>query len=320
MPRTLVASIGAVLVSLIVAFVWVDPSSFLSVSNTPHQRRELLQEPQQASFQGVPVVYHNGPPRHSTTHCIGESFTENDWLYRSCQFRNLCWDASRNDFVLFPSPQEQRLHALQRQDVTLSSVAQSSKRLSLGAIDPMDNKAQFQQLHDSMAWFPTVVTERSDSGYYQLDDSYVMVPFLESVPTADDSIRQKDWLSIFALLYNFGLENQKLLLVRQPGLVVVSESLPELLQRHLPAMGIASERAPMIAAATPRLEGTQQSSSLVCAKYAAAGLGMLMTGTRPVQDAQGSWMYTHTVGRDATLKAFDAHTQRNLERLARNEL
>jgi hypothetical protein len=64
-------------------------------------------------------------------HCVGENYQPDSWMYRSCQFRNLCWDTETHEFLLFPSPEElallEQLERLSRPDlVTISSISSSS--------------------------------------------------------------------------------------------------------------------------------------------------------------------------------------------------
>ena len=37
----------------------------------------------------------------SSVHCVGKTFTETSWAHESCEFRNICWDRSSKDFVLY---------------------------------------------------------------------------------------------------------------------------------------------------------------------------------------------------------------------------
>jgi hypothetical protein len=45
----------------------------------------------------------------SHVHCVGDNFLSNAWLFRSCHYRNLCWNGNLQEWVLFPSNFHQRL-------------------------------------------------------------------------------------------------------------------------------------------------------------------------------------------------------------------
>ena len=97
-----------------------DPISMLQ-SFFPNQPAFTLDN-SVGTFQGLPVTYHkvkenDAMAMYSSVHCVGENFRPDNtsWMVRSCEFRNLCFDMSANEFVLFQSPHEQRLQ--QRLDV-----------------------------------------------------------------------------------------------------------------------------------------------------------------------------------------------------------
>ena len=266
------------------------------------------------TFQGIPLTYHDDLPLDSTVHCIGQTFGAHPdprrWLYRSCEFRNLCYDMQAQDFVLFPSQQEQALAAMVASNplVTVSSLAEPENALSLGAVDPPDPKESYESnlkaLEKELLWFPEVRNQKKSKGYYQLPDSVILVPFRETIPVTEVSIVRKDFLSIFALLASFGLEQKQLVLVRQGKSRCGGAACEALFAQQLPKMGVS------FAALDPSIQG--EKSHLICGKYGAAGLGMLMTGSKPVRDKDGSWVYTHTVGRDETFRMFEEHIAANL--------
>jgi hypothetical protein len=310
-------------------------------AHVDQQKHKQEQQPSTFHFQGVPTTYKEGPPPDSTVHCTGETFgasPDQAWLYRSCHFRYLCYDMSKQDFVLFPSIQEQRLlKLLQKRNkqtndslVTVSTVASKNNQLALAAVDPPHPRQEHtttqhdfnthKQLQDHLSWFPIIVTQKETTqtpvtGYYQLSDSYTFIPFQETFPVTKESLLYKDFISIFTLLYIFGLEENDLVLVRH-GLTQTwknqcDQGCAALFQKHLPAMGVHHPEQVTSGPTTSNTNNLAKQSNLVCAKYGAAGLGLLMTGNAPVRDKDGTWMYTHTVGRDATLRAFDKFMKRN---------
>jgi hypothetical protein len=262
------------------------------------------------TFQHVPITHKNQFPLDSTVHCIGGAFgkfQENDWLYRSCEFRNICFDLEAQEFVLFPSKEEQELAELLKTNplVSVSTVTSPSFQVALSAVDPLDpsqpNDRERMEVHKkNLSWFPLVRNMKVTKGYYELPESHILVPFRESHPMSSDSLVNKDLLSLFTLLYEFGLESKKPIFIRHGiHLPLCDKECEALLKTHL-----------QIDASKPVLSGIEhRSSDLVCAKYGVAGLGMLMSGTGPVRDMDGSWLYTHTVGHHATKRAFQKYME-----------
>lgn len=282
------------------------PLSFLffETISTQHRNRKLTVE--SGTFQQVPVVYVNEVPLDSTVHCIGGSFgkhNDQDWLSRSCEFRNICFDLDKEEFVLFPSTEEQELMELLKGNplVSVSTVSSpNSFQIALGAVellDPrrLDDRERIETQENNLKWFPRVLNEKDTKGYYALPESHILVPFQESYPLTADSLVNKDYLSLFTLLYEFGFESKKPVFLRHGNtLPACDKDCESMLKEYL-----------KVAGSTPVLSGIEhRASSLVCAKYGVAGLGLLMTGTGPVRDKDGSWTYTHTVGRHATKRAF----------------
>ncbi|GAX24404.1 hypothetical protein FisN_4Lh539 [Fistulifera solaris] len=262
------------------------------------------------TFHQLPITYNDQFPLDSTVHCIGGTFgtfQQNDWLYRSCEFRNICFDLEAQEFVLFPSKEEQQLADLLKRNplVSLSTVSSPSLHVALGAVDPPDpsqlNDREKMQVHKkNLAWFPLVRNTKVTKGYYELPESHILVPFQENHPMSPDSLVNKDFLSLFTLLYEFGLELKKPIYIRHgKNLPLCDKECETLLKTHL-----------RIDASKPVLSGIDhRSSDLVCAKYGVAGLGMRMTGKGPVREKDGSWLYTHTVGRHATKRVFQKYME-----------
>ena len=253
-----------------------------------------------AATRPAVLTFHEGPPPDSMVHCTGDVFGYqpiHPWLFRSCEFRNLCYDTTDNEFVVFPSRQEEELARLVQKHplVSITSVASSKQQVSLGAVDPPNpaDPPNLDGVKANLAWFPKIRYEKPSLGYYQLEEHHVLVPFQESIPLTEESITQRDFLSVFALLYIFGLE-EKTLVLKRHGSRPCDSTCQQKLSQHLPLLELP----------------LTSKSSLVCAKFGAAGIGMLMTGERPLPGPNGDWYYTHTVGRDATLKAFDEYLTR----------
>jgi Glycosyltransferase 61 len=343
------------------------------------------------TFQGLPITYHETTTRFaSSVHCVGENFqpdTTTSWMVRSCQFRNLCLDMKANDFVLFQSPEEEHLHRRveklqQRQQkrqeqkqqqlldpqqqqqqqqhhfVTISSLAlQNHTQVSLGSLSNLLHWTTNSQDDDDVnrfKWFPKVLPRSLlPSGYYQLPNDVVWVPFMHAPPSSSSNSTMKawnlvwnDWFSIFTLLSMFDLlgtnDNAKDSGTKKPRLLLTRHVLQKeplsaksvLLEKFLPAMGI---HHPPLQFSTNLdyqfslfhdQQQQQQQSHLICARFGAAGLGMLSSSAAAAEVAshrhhregtpQGTllqsdfYKYTFNVGRGATLRAFGKFMASNL--------
>jgi len=84
--------LGIIPVVLIFLFVCIYDVTYFSTKLTSLKNSFTLSR--------LPAIDYNGPlfiakRRKYTTHlCVGETFTDNAWHYRSCHFENLCYDGS----------------------------------------------------------------------------------------------------------------------------------------------------------------------------------------------------------------------------------
>lgn len=74
--------------------------------------RTTQQQPQQqfikkegappvGSLNGYDMYLVDGPPK-TKVHCVGDTYQESSsWIYRSCEYENLCFDLDRRDFVIY---------------------------------------------------------------------------------------------------------------------------------------------------------------------------------------------------------------------------
>ena len=78
------------------------------------------------TFNNLKVAYRGqNHTLHSSAECVGESFSSDSWMYRSCMYRNLCFNVESNEFVLFQSPATS-LWKVQGLQIPISSQARST--------------------------------------------------------------------------------------------------------------------------------------------------------------------------------------------------
>jgi len=209
----------------------------------------------------------------------------------------------------------------QRKDnfVTISTLL-SNTTVSLGAINPLWQQDDKQKLE----WFPTVVQEEWNDGYYELPIDTVWVPFHSLAAFNPGHLVWDDFLPIYTLLSIFGLEAKKLFLTRH-----VLESGPlwascdfndekrnecnAMFQKFLPAMGVLPGHFSSTQDLTFEPKGKRK-SNLVCSRYGAAGLGIISDhGLKQHGWSQQDYKTTHNVGRGATLRAFRNYMAKHLK-------
>ena len=55
-------------------------------------------------LNGLDLFHVNEPPA-SHVHCVGENFdAKNSYVYRSCEYKNLCYDLDRKELVVYADP------------------------------------------------------------------------------------------------------------------------------------------------------------------------------------------------------------------------
>jgi hypothetical protein len=273
------------------------------------------------TFLGFPVVHNSNVSTStlvSSVHCVGENFDHNtSWMYRSCQFHNLCYNTDTQEFLLFLSPEElalqeilQKLNTDNRGDemVTISSITRSYessiKTLSLGTVrDP--NK--------SIPWFPKVIADVStrnqylSNGFYRLPNESTLFPIRFG---SNGSTLWTDFFSVFTILSMFGLEAKQPILVRTDDAVNVSTSMHAI-------FGILSTNIGYVNGHSPPQVVNHKSenikSNLVCAKHGVSGLGMLAVMRYSKDGAENDGqILTHTMGRGATMITFREYILRNM--------
>jgi hypothetical protein len=66
--------------------------------NNKHSFETTIQEATQMTWNGLPLTLVSSTTLPtSMIHCVGDNFLPNAWLYRSCQYRNLCFSSNDDD-------------------------------------------------------------------------------------------------------------------------------------------------------------------------------------------------------------------------------
>ena len=168
------------------------PIYYRRVSKLQSQSQSPLQSQSQSQSQS-----------YSSIHCIGQNYRETAWIHRSCHFRQFCFDTVERDFVIFQSPQDQKLQQLLTRSQQYSSFADLSSSLIMTnkgshiinsnstsktnhfyenhplavAIGGINTKWTWSTGVPRLRWFPRVVEGPLSEDHYQLDPQVVWIPY-----------------------------------------------------------------------------------------------------------------------------------------------
>lgn len=242
--------------------------------------------PSDGSFNNIPIYLktHSSSNQnfHSTAHCIGETHHEETaWMYRSCKFHNLCFDTATKDFYVIKSSvedayQQRRVHG------SFVSTSLNNNSLALGGINPRWQGKDFNQGIYKVKWFP-IILDSPPHSYYTMPDDVVLVPFHSFAAHNVGHLLWDDFYALYLLLGNFGFLGDKKVLMRVDTLPLLygtcevrrkkSQRCAQNFERFLPLMGVDPQT--FSTAKKASLQGKDSSTTMVCAKTAVAGLGML---------------------------------------------
>jgi len=304
---------------LLIFFV-VTFQVIIFTSNQANQDKGLTHIPNlssssTSSLRGVPVagtlnqhpIYLSSLPFHSTVHCVGETHNpETAWMYRSCEFTNLCLDVQTLDFYLVESKSHQVLHShriggsyLSTELISSGDVSQENNlTLAVGGINPRWLGKDFNQGIEKVKWFPKIVTE-VPTQYYMLDPSATLVPFHSLAAHNVGHMLWDDFLPIFTLLSIFGRtdlvttrptsdqtrNDDKLLLLRFDTLPLLygtcemrrkkTKKCAENFEKFLPLLHVDPNTFSTLKTLKFQPLSVDDGPTWICAKHAMAGMGML---------------------------------------------
>lgn len=300
-------------------------------------------------FNGYPIKLKTEKGVHTLPHCVGENYQEGiAWQHRSCRFGNyFCFDTTTQDYVVFQSPEEERLYthleARPFVDVSQSYMKRShdhSNTVSLGGINLKwtDKPEGIPRLE----WFPEIRTLPPDKEltYYELPKDVVMIPFHSLNGKNPGHLVWDDFLPIYTLLTMFQLEEKSNLLMmryvlKDRGLWASCdftdenrEACKHMHRKFLPLMMGLKPIHDMTTnkdfdfqifgkkggEADKKAPGAKPKSSLICANEGLAGMGALTDhGTSKMHGwEEDDYKITHNHGRGGQLYAFRNYMVSNL--------
>lgn len=277
------------------------------------------------TFNTIPILYRNST-LYSSVECVGESFTPDSWMYRSCLYRNLCFDVESNNFVVVPSPSHKLLE--QVKDPTQHYVSSSfNTTLSLGGFVSKWGDRGMPRL----MWSPRVVdgTHFMNEGYYELTNNTILIPMHVM---AGQNIGHFVWdslLPVYTLLSIFGLTPDtqrshhqlvlmKLMLEGRPLQFSCrrkfQEGCRQNFQRLLPMIGVdpSTFSTNQDYVLKVKDEG-ERKSRYVCSALGAAGIGFLTDhGVANHGKRIEDYQRPHNVGRGPVLWGFRNFVLQNM--------
>ena len=277
-------------------------------------------------FNGMDVVYREPSEKYySTAECVGESFSSDSWMYRSCLYRNICFDMETNEFVLFQSPANREM---ENSKISDSHYVSSSLNTSVSLGGFVWNWKEKDKLR--LKWSPKVFDNKlMSSGYYELMGDVVMIPFHPIAPQNIGHLMWDSLLPIYSLLAIFGLTESKLALLRyvldgKPLLYSGEDQFAEGSERNyrklLPLIGIPPSQFSSTSDAVLRLS-EEQKSKYVCSPQGVAGIGYLTDhGGAGHGKLKSDYEQMHNYGRGPLLFSFRNFILKNTGKNLPNQL
>ena len=285
-----------------------------------------------ATFNHIDVTYReNRGHLQSTTDCIGRDLVKDDpmgrhanytWMFRSCQYRQLCLNTETHEFV-----------TVMGDNNINNNPSMPEQELAMGSINPRWSGRGFNKGYHKVKWAPRPVTSETIPGYYELPPNVVLVPFHSMAAHNVGHLLWDDLYPLYTLLTMFGYtpnhdddnnnnNNRQYLVLRwtaQGKLYATCEMQKKKvkicndnLQRFLPLLGVDPETFSTVKQAQLQANpGTEPlKSTYVCSKQAVAGIGMLMDhgfrdhGWMLRDPASGLDLVPHNLGRGGIFHDF----------------
>ena len=108
-------------------------------------KRKIPSDPSaDGEFNGFPIYFKENQKNIETLpHCVGENYQAGEsWKHRSCHFQFFCFDTSTEDYVVYESPEEEKIYSLLEKhpltDISQSYLKQGwnqTNTMSLGGIN-----------------------------------------------------------------------------------------------------------------------------------------------------------------------------------------
>jgi hypothetical protein len=212
-------------------------SSFMPVKSTTSVNAAIVRsatpsvvegEAVDAIFNGMPLTRKNWAEGFPTghVHCVGENFHEYNkedrhsasaaWMQRTCHFRQLCFDTSKQDYILFRADDERELsrHLVPNVYSSTTMIRKRSRdneeipqSVSLGGVNQKWAHVGIPRLQ----WFPRILnvapneTATFSPYYYQMPESVVLIPYHSLNGANPGHLVWDDFLPIYTALDMFQL-------------------------------------------------------------------------------------------------------------------
>lgn len=275
-------------------------------------------------------------PLSSVVHCIGDNFLPNSaWMYRSCQYRNLCYNTQQQEFVVYPTSSQKDLEASVQ-------VWQNSKFARISTRSQTKNNSstllQFSSIGTTPGWarkkrYAWSIPESSTApptDYYELSNNTIWIPCaVKNNPLSTPLTLLTETLlplyNLVRLFFHLEEEEDEWPLApndkdhppkrkrQERRLILVTILNPDECDeacRKLLQMGLALIGAQLLDVETSSLSqlGVPTSNVIICAKQGAAGMGMLTAnGLSHGGHATKDFATSTNVGRGRLLWDFRNH-------------
>ena len=266
---------------------------------TTESRSNAPLSPPDGTFHGHPM-YYTKRAVHSEVRCIGDNFQKTAWYYRSCLFRNMCYDLKAKEFVIYTDQKR-----LERNDMYISS-SPFNKTVAGGG-----QPAGWFLIAARGEFSPTIRTTHVE-GFYQLTPDVVWLPYFPQSACNPGHLVWDTFLPLYILMEVFDIRSLKPLLFQMSHPAesndreyLDSHMCPETLEKFLPLMGVFNLSKVSNESFIDASFVGERKSDLICSPISATGVGMYTDhGLNQHGQKVRDYELPHNVGRALLLRRF----------------
>jgi Glycosyltransferase 61 len=272
------------------------------------------------TFNGLNIYHVNSSPK-TTIHCVGENFdNQRSWLFRSCEFKTLCYDLDQRDIVMYIDPPDdipETWWSSTQVHPTRATVAGGSQPKTWFLKPPQSSSGPITPIGQ---FRPRV--GNPPSNYYRFNAT--LLPFYRH-PTSyrnPGHLLWDDFLSIYTLLDIYDRVDDRLFLaqMRRAKTETFSEPIPpfDIIEKFLPLMGNYGYNLDIFQDYDLQIEHPKfkndETERVICADHGLLGSGMF--SDHGESRWHGQWksdrVLPHNIGRGGLFRRYRSFLMKNV--------
>jgi hypothetical protein len=265
-----------------------------------------------AAIGGHMVRFVNSSLPPSAVHCLGDNFAGKlSASFRSCELRNLCFDALKPRLRRFILPIDER----QRQFNRIIAERIGDHAVVSTRLDSSVMEGRNIRLHSDDPWFPEIINSTSINGYYEMDQTVMWIPYTAQKSNAKNPghLLWDYFLPLYTLRSMYFGREQRLFLTSRNGLCSQTEDCRHMVIKFLPLLNVHDMHHADLEIPLQSTTRSPLLSSVVCSRHGATGMGMLTDhGYTRHGQSRDDYVKVHNAGRGPSFFDFRAFMLRNM--------